>query len=145
MKKESIKKEKKVAQKTTKKSLKQKEALLEEMTIENKVDYTLVILEEMKDNFKAFGQELVSLHSKTDAVIEEVGMIKVELSEINFRLTGVENRLGGVESRLEVLEKEVRVIKTDVADIKKTLTTKADMKYISLFEVRVARLEKKFC
>jgi len=149
---------KKIAQKNTKiKKILKKNTLLEEMSHEEKTSYNTAILEEMRENFRAFGQELVALHSKTDVIFEEVGMIKVELSDIKIRIIGIENRLGVAEESIESLHKEIKgvrldvgmikeelkFIKAEISDTKKVLTTKADMKYISLFEVRVARLEKK--
>jgi len=153
-----MKKMKKIAQKNTKiKKILKKNTLLEEMSHEEKTSYNTAILEEMRENFRAFGQELVALHSKTDVIFEEVGMIKVELSDIKIRIIGIENRLGVAEESIESLHKEIKgvrldvgmikeelkFIKAEISDTKKVLTTKADMKYISLFEVRVARLEKK--
>lgn len=128
------------------------------MTLENKVDYTLVVVEELRDTFKVFGegmtslwQELSAVRAKTDATFDEVGRIRIELNQVSMRLDSVENRLGGIENRIGVLERnsnlikdEIKIIKTDIAEIKRTLTAKADMKYIMLFEARVARIEKKF-
>jgi len=132
---------KKTTQKIAKKT--PKKTLLENMTIENKADYTLAIVEEIRDNFKVFGEgmtsfwkEIVSLRVKTDAIFEEVGKMRVDISQIK-------ERLNSIESRMSVTERELMQIKIDIAEIKKTLTAKADMKYISLFEARVARIEKK--
>lgn len=139
---------KKVTQKTTKKSA--KKPLLESMTLENKVDYTLVIAEEMRDSIQAvveniggLWKEVIALRTKTDAIFEETGRIRMEVGDVKVRLASVENRLTRLERNSDVAQDDLRLIKSDIAEIKKTITAKADIKYISLFEARVARIEKK--
>ena len=141
--------------KTSVKKVKKSSAHLEDMTLENKVDYTLVMMEEMCDGFKVFGETLVGFGTKLerieargDATFEEMGRMSVRLTGVEHRLVSVESRLTGIETRLGALEHsnklikdDVKLVKADVADIKKTLTAKADMKYITLFESRTARLE----
>lgn len=133
---------KKATKKTTKKVV--KKPLLENMSLENKVDSTLVIVEELRENFQAFGEnigglwkEVIALRTRTESIFDETGRIHIELTHIKYRLDLLENNSGFVKN-------EIRTIKTDIAEIKKTFTTKADMKYITLFEARVARIEKKF-
>lgn len=140
---------KKVAQKTTKKVI--RKPLSEAMSLEEKTSYNTAILEEMRDNFKAFGQELVALHKKTDVIFDEVGRVRVDLNQVRIRLDNVENDIAdmrkefkGVRLDVSTLKDEVKFIKADISEIKKTFTAKADMKYITFFEARVARLEKKF-
>ncbi|OIP64765.1 MAG: hypothetical protein COV32_00015 [Candidatus Yonathbacteria bacterium CG10_big_fil_rev_8_21_14_0_10_43_136] len=58
------------------------------------------------------------------------------MSHIKYRLDIVENNSSFVKD-------EIRIIKTDIAEIKKTFSAKADLKYIALFEARVERIEKK--
>lgn len=140
---------KKVAQKTAKKVA--KKPLLDEMSLEEKTSYNTAILEEMRGNFKAFGQELVALHNKTDIIFDEVGRIRVDLNQVRIRLDNVENDIAdmrkefkGVRLDVGTLKDEVKFIKVDISEIKKTFTAKADIKYIAFFETRIARLEKKF-
>lgn len=133
---------KKITQKITKKTI--KKPLLEDMTMENKMDHTLVLVEELRENFQAFGEnlgglwkEVIALRTRTESVFDETGRIHIELSHIKYRLDLL-------ESNSNFVKDEVRIIKTDIAEIKKTFSAKADLKYITLFEARVARLEKKF-
>lgn len=140
---------KKITQKITKKVA--KKPLLKSLTHEEKTDRNTAILEEIQENFRAFGQEFVALHKKTDIIFDEVGLIRVDLYQIKMRLDSVENDVAdmrkefkGMRLDIGILKDEVKFIKHDIAEIKKTLTAKADIKYITLFEARVVRLEKRF-
>lgn len=140
---------KKVTKKTTKKVA--KKPLLESLTHEEKTDRNTAILEEIQENFKAFGQELVALHKKTDTIFDEVGLMRVDLNQVKMRLDSIESDVADMRKefkgmRLDIgtLKDEVKFIKSDIAEIKKTLTTKVDIKHVAFFEARVARLEKKF-
>lgn len=133
---------KRITPKTTKKVV--AKSPLEDMTIENKVDYTLVVVEGIRDSIQAVAEnlggvwkEVIALRTRTDAIFEETGRTRIELSHIKHRLDVLERDSG-------IIRDDVRLIRADVTEIKKTFTTKADMKYITLFEARVARLEKRF-
>ncbi len=59
------------------------------MSQKERGDYTLAIVEEMREGFKAMGEgfagmnaELIKVRDKRDATFEEVGRIRVELNGV---------------------------------------------------------------
>ncbi|PIQ35750.1 MAG: hypothetical protein COV32_00020 [Candidatus Yonathbacteria bacterium CG10_big_fil_rev_8_21_14_0_10_43_136] len=73
--------------KTTQKTIKKiaKKAPLENMSLENKADYTLAIVEELRENFQAFGEnlgglwkEVIALRTRAESIFNETGRIHIE-------------------------------------------------------------------
>jgi uncharacterized coiled-coil protein SlyX len=118
-----------------------KKTPINDLTPEERGNYNSAILEDLRSNFKVFGEALTSFGKKLEQVAARGEATFEEVGRMSVRLTAVENRLTSIESRLDVLECDVKLIKDDVAEIKKILTTKADIKHIMLFESRIARLE----
>ena len=84
-----------------------------------KKDQYTVVLEDLRSNFKVFGESL--------------DLVKDKVDSIDKRVDSIDKRLGGVESDLEIL-------KTEVALIRHNQVTRDEFK---LLESRVLRLERK--
>jgi len=101
-------------------------------------NYTNIILEEMRSNFKifgevlgGFGEKLDVVRKKGDATFEEVGKIRLELNEVNVRLDGIDGRLDNIEIEVKSLRKDFDLIKSSLKE-----------KDIKQFEERLIRIEK---
>lgn len=105
-----------------------KTALNFEKATEQEKDYVAAILEEVRSNFRAFGESLEFVRQRSDATFEEVGRIREELSLMN--------------GRLDAIEREVRSIRGELNEMKKLLTQKADIDYIKKLEQRLIRVER---
>lgn len=128
-----------------------------------KKDYTAIVLEDMRSDFRAFGEmlgavkekgdlthkkvgylenetklikdTLLEVKEKGDATFEEVGKIKEEIS-------GIKGELSGVNFRLDKIEQELISIKSEIKDLKQTLTRKADIERVHSLELRMGRIER---
>jgi len=125
----------------------------------NEKDYVAVILEEMRSDFRAFGEGLTfvrddvrlfkedflsfkeetranfsAMGAKLDSTFEEVGNIKVEMSEMKMEMKEMNHHIANVEA-------EVSAIRHDIDWLKTTLTQKSDIEYVKKLEKRVERME----
>lgn len=121
-----------------------------------------VVLEDVKEKFdiiiegqKASEQKLerkivssaLRLEEKADELRGEFVELRDEFVELRDEFTGfkndTENNFKQVFQYLSKIEDELMSVKIDIADIKKTLTQKADKDRVALLEERVAKLEQK--
>lgn len=62
------------------------------------------LIEELRSDFKVFGEGLVVLTSKVDVLDGKVDVLDSRVSSLELRMTGVEIRLTSVETRLTRVE-----------------------------------------
>jgi septal ring factor EnvC (AmiA/AmiB activator) len=126
-------------------------------------DRFLVILEDIKDQFSAFGEGLSLVTERQEVLIDKVDSMdkrltrvedevvfirerldKVEkgLGRVEERLTKVEDRLTKVEDRLTKVEDGNARIEDEIFDIKRKLSQKIDFDDLQKLEKRLVRLEK---
>lgn len=92
---------------------------------ETRDQYT-VVLEDLRSNFKVFGEGLSLLNNKVD--------------KMDGRLDGIDGRLDGMDGRLGRVESDLAILKGEVALIRHNQVTRDEFK---LLESRVLNLEKK--
>jgi archaellum component FlaC len=103
-----------------------------------------VVLEEVRSQFKVFGEALESLSEKVDRGFEQVDRrfeqvdrrfekiehrldgIDVRLDGIDVRLDGIDVRLDGIDVRLDGLTRDMGLVKTAVLDQHRELGTKVN-------------------
>lgn len=114
---------------------------ISEMSQKERGDYTLAIVEEMREGFKAMGEgfagmhaELVKVRDRGEATFEEVGRIRVELNGVKDEI--VEIKADIVEIKAELVDANDRL-----TGIEKVLTTKADTRDMYTLGMRVSQLE----
>lgn len=83
-------------------------------------DYTAVLLEEVREQFKIFGEALESFRDNT------------------------EKKLFNIEEKLTVIGYEIISIKAELKSIKSILERKADRDYVEKLEKRIIKLETEF-
>ena len=95
---------------------------------DNKKDYTQVLLEDLRDQFTAFGEGLSVVSRQT----EENGK---HLEETNQRLERIEYELQEFRAEFSLIHKEIGELKT-------MLSTKPDLARLEALEARVNSLER---
>lgn len=110
--------------------------------------YVGTILEDVKDNFRVFGESLDGIKEtlalvkeKGDATFEEVGNLKEEVGNLKVEVALLTKRIEKLEQRMDRMENDISVIKQDTAFIKERLTQKIDRAEFLSLEKRVAKLE----
>ncbi|MCG2694457.1 hypothetical protein L6261_00005 [Candidatus Parcubacteria bacterium] len=126
--------------------------------------YTAIILEEMRSDFKMFGEVLSGVNDKLevvrkkgDATFEEVGKIKIEIGvikedivemkgdivEMKGDIVEIKGDIVEINGRLTNIETEVKSLRKDFDFIREELKDKVSMSYFKQFEERLLRIEKK--
>lgn len=88
-----------------------------------------VVLEDIRSQFKVFGEGLAGLREHTDH----------RFDRIEERLLRIEERLARVEERLLKLEADMEIMKSELAVIRHNQITRSEFQ---LLETRVKRLER---
>ncbi|HBE89753.1 MAG: hypothetical protein A3E37_02505 [Candidatus Andersenbacteria bacterium RIFCSPHIGHO2_12_FULL_46_9] len=101
-------------------------------TTKKRDEYT-VVLEDIRDNFRAFGEAL-------QLVIDKVQQIEALQQGTENKLQKIEASQHGTETRLEKIETSVDVIKTEVRLIRRDQVSRDEF---DLLEKRVSRIEKR--
>lgn len=112
-------------------------------------DRVLVMFEDIKDQFSAFGEGLSLFAERQEVLIDRVDsmdkrLIRVE-DEVVFikeRLDRVEKGLSRVEERLTKVEDGNARIEDEISDIKRKLVQKIDFDDLQKIEKRLIKLEK---
>ncbi len=130
----------------------QKEDILD---LKKGINYLTVVTDQIRGDFKDFKSELALVRQKGDATFEEVGKLRVEMTEVKEEITGIKkeikiinNRLDGIEAeakitnnRLSNIEFEIKSIKNEINELKLYLTKKVDVEEVKLLEKRVVEIE----
>lgn len=95
-----------------------------------------LMIEGQKASEKKLEKRIGSSEMKLERKIDELK------TEFVYFKNDTESNFKQVFQYLSRLEDELMSIKTDIADIKKTLTQKADKDRVALLEERVAKLER---
>ena len=93
-----------------------------------------VILEEVRDMFKALAEGQNIIESKVNKLEEGQKRLEGRMDRLEFRMDGLENRMDKLECRMDRLEKDVKIIKSYVAAIDDEIND---------HERRITALEKK--
>lgn len=93
-----------------------------------KKDYVAVLLEDLRSQFKIFGEDLESVRRKGEATFDAVGELQEKVEDVVLEMRWV--------------KAELRLIKVEIAELKKLFTRKADIERLEVLEKEVARLEK---
>lgn len=113
-------------------------------------DHMAVILEKVRDDFRAFGEQLhgfdarlTHVEEKVDATFEEVGSLDIKITLLTQRIEKLEQRMDRMERDISSMQQDISVMKQDIAFIKERLTEKIDRSEFMALEKRVATIELK--
>jgi peptidoglycan hydrolase CwlO-like protein len=87
---------------------------------DKKIDYLTVLIEDMKGDFKAFGDGLTDvskkvneLDQKVDLLVEDMDYVKSEIVEIKDRFKETDNKLAKKADKTAMDDHETRIIKLE--------------------------------
>jgi peptidoglycan hydrolase CwlO-like protein len=114
-----------------------------------KKDVYTIVLEDLRSQFKVFGESLddvkrnLSAVRKTgDTTFEEVGDIKVEITAIKMRIDSIEKKLNRIENRPAEAQAEIESFKKESMEIKSCSNDEDIQERLNIFEARIGRIEK---
>jgi predicted nuclease with TOPRIM domain len=121
-----------------------------------KRDVYTIVLEDLRGQFKVFGESLddmkrnlKAVKKRGDETFEEVGNIKVEITEIKTEITEIKTRLDSIEKRLSRIESkpakaqaEIEFLKKESMAIKSCSDDEDVHERLNIFEARIGRIEK---
>ncbi len=94
-------------------------------SLEGKFDCMLVMFEEQREDFKAFGQELVGfgkrfdhLETRVDATFEEVGRMSVSLTSVEADVKEIKTDIVVIKSDIVEIKTDIVVMKADIVEMK---------------------------
>ncbi|PIR40127.1 MAG: hypothetical protein COV33_01375 [Candidatus Zambryskibacteria bacterium CG10_big_fil_rev_8_21_14_0_10_34_34] len=105
-----------------------------------KKDQYTVVLEDLRSNFKVFGESLDLVKDKVDSIDKRVDSIDKRVDSIDKRVDSIDKRVDSIDKRLGGVESDLEILKTEVALIRHNQVTRDEFK---LLESRVLRLERK--
>jgi len=82
-------------------------------------NYVAVILEEMRSNFKVFGEGLLSTNEKLDKLAVDVDQIKEKLAENTFLLSYTREEQEGMKVEVKGMREEQQEMKKEQQEMKK--------------------------
>ena len=98
-----------------------------------------VLIEDLRGQFRVFGEGLDVIRSKLDATFEMAGknfeglnILERIVSRNSERLTSIEKKVDGNSENIELIKPDIEIIKTDITEIKGLLKDQSER--ISLLE-----------
>lgn len=82
-------------------------------------DYTAVLLEEIRDDFKIFGEELTHVRKKGDTTSEAVEKLTGELVHVRQKGDATFEAVGEIKEDVTILKGDVTTLKMDMKEVKK--------------------------
>lgn len=111
-------------------------------------DNFTIVLEELRSDFRMFGEDLSMVREKGDATFEEVGKIKIEISEIKGEIGEIKGEIGEMKGeigeikiRLDSIESEIKSIRKEFDMFRDEIKEKAGVDYVREIEKRIKRIE----
>jgi len=108
--------------------------------MEKRDQYT-VVLEDLRSNFKAFGENLGFVREKVDYISERVGVVESKVVSIEGRVVNIEGRVGNIEKKIDSHTQMIGRIMEDVEEIKSGMREKVDRTEFVKLEKRLVVLE----
>ncbi len=102
----------------------------------SKKDQYTVVLEDLRSNFKIFGEALSALDEK---FTDRFDAVDQRFEAVDRRFDVVDQRFEGIDKKLGRLEVDMDTVKKELAFIRHHQVTREEIK---LLESRVSRLEK---
>jgi chromosome segregation ATPase len=109
----------------------------------NKIDnhYVAALLEDLRSQFRIFGEGLEFVREKGEATFNAVGELQEQVSDLKLKVNDLSLKTDWLQSGLKSVKIEIANIKLELAEIKKLLTRKVDIERLESLERRVTELE----
>lgn len=105
-------------------------------------DQVVTILEDIKDQFTAFGEGLDVVSHTVERLEGRFDTLEGRFDTLEGRFNTLEGRFDHLESRFDTLEAKVDRMQDDITDIKHELSQKVNLEDFQKLEKRVVRMEK---
>lgn len=106
--------------------------------------HLVVILEDMRSKFRAFGEGLSGLREKVD---EGFARVDEKFARVDEGLAGLNNKMDEgfelMDKRFEKVGERLERIESDIRIIKNQIKVKVDLEEFKLLEDRVVTIEKR--
>lgn len=106
-----------------------------------KRDQYTVVLEDLRSNFKAFGENLGFVRNDVKSLHGELTEVRDELAEVHGEITEVRGELRGVKKTVDSHTEMIGRIMIDVEEIKSGMREKVDRAEFVKLEKRLVTLE----
>ncbi len=120
-----------------------------EVHVASRRDQYTIVLEDLRGQFKVFGEslddvkrDLKAVKKRGDETFEEVGNIKAKITAIKMRLDSIEKRLNSIEKRLSNVEIEIKSLRKGIGEIESCSNGENVHERLNIFEARIGRIEK---
>src|SRR3990167_2629161 len=101
---------------------------------DNKKDYTQVLLEDLRDQFKAFGEGQDMVSGQVERVVADLQEVKIELDTVSRQteengkhFEETNQRLERIEYELQEFRAEFSLIHKEIGELRTMLSAKADL------------------
>lgn len=112
-----------------------------------KRDQYTIVLEDLRSQFKVFGEHLILMGEKFDRNINEVRLeiakINQNIAVLNQRITAIEERIDKLEARISKLEVHISQLEQANLELLKEIRNNKIEGEVKALRVRVEMLEKK--
>ncbi|PIR46984.1 MAG: hypothetical protein COV07_01460 [Candidatus Vogelbacteria bacterium CG10_big_fil_rev_8_21_14_0_10_45_14] len=105
-----------------------------------KRDQYTVVLEDLRANFRVFGEALAGLSGRVDEEFEKMGE---RFEAIDRRFEAIDKRFDGIDKKLDSHSEMIAQLMIDVNEIKSDLKQKVNRDEFARLEKRVIMLERR--
>ena len=98
-------------------------------------DHVMAMFEELKDNFKVFGEGQSLLINRVDSM-------EVKIDAMDGKIGAMEVKIDRIENKIETIEKKIDRLQDDMVEVKYDLKRKVDYEEFEKLEKRTVKLEK---
>jgi len=112
-------------------------------------DSMSVLLEDVQSNFRVFAEDLSFVRKDVDEIKSSQSRMEKRQTSMEFDIIEMKGDIKKIETRQSVMEvdlkeirKEIKFIKNEIAELKHSLTQKADLERLFNLEERVRKIEE---
>ncbi|MEK7066985.1 MAG: hypothetical protein AAB949_01260 [Patescibacteria group bacterium] len=121
----------------------------EQKTDKTTQDYVAILLEDLKSDFKIFGESLTAVREKGDATFEAVGRLQEDVDILKTDVAVLKTDVAELKTDVSILKTDVGVLKSDMQNVKEELhlirnelKEKVGREEFVFLETRVTQLER---
>ena len=98
-------------------------------------DYVAILLEDLKSDFKAFGESLTAVREKGDATFQEVGRLREDVNILKIDVAELKTDVSVLKTDMQAVKEELHLIRNDLKE-------KVSREEFIFLEGRVTQLER---
>ncbi|HEY4479086.1 MAG TPA: hypothetical protein VI981_01895 [Candidatus Paceibacterota bacterium] len=106
----------------------------------SKRDQYTIVLEDVRSDFKLFGEELQAVRGSVERLDGKVDQLDGKIDRLDGKVDQLDGKVDRIEGRVVRLEENIEFVKGELTVIRHNQVTRDEFK---LLETRVLRLEKR--